>query len=691
MSVFRRIMLGGIDINAIPETNKIYYTATAKISPKGANPLGSRILLNKYNPNSGEGVIATQQPITTIGNDAFSSDADLAAIVLPSTIKEVQNNAFAYTSNLKDLTLSTGNIKFGDEAFFQTGVTTVNISSYKGYNGPLDMMCSNSYVGRHANPIYSSKAYLKYDRQVVTSGTIIRDIEEYALAGITGLEYFSFGFTGQPITIGKGAFYESPSIFQCHCSSGLNVKNFAFYNSGLKVVSSELYEVGESAFSQCPNLWKQQSGIVVKSETVQDDAFSGSNINILTLSDNVKQIDTYAFYISATDSPNPTTIQKLIHNSGEFLGAFKKTVIGELQCNYQLPLKDTTRAGFAECIINDIIFGDDISNIVHNMFRSCRFTQDVLEIPQSVTAIGKRAFQYAHANKIIIPNSVSTIGENAFEYSVVDYISVGSGITDIPQSGFSSIYGIKVLDFSANLSVPSVTNNSITLSKYATIIVPDSLYDEWISASYWKDEADRTIKKSEWDAKPRKENGAYIQHVSGWLYTATEWQDNGFAETEANGIAVIDDDAKFVISKVGFDIERWGRNYDGIPGATIIADRKQLLDDTRGVFNTQFIDAVVETGAAKTCINYTFPDGKIGYLPAIGEWIVAYRYKEDIENLISIVNGDAILPDTRWPMWSSTRKQSDDAWYFEWEDGDIYSTATGNEGYSRPFATLTIL
>lgn len=53
MRVFRRIMLNSeLDLNLIPETRKIYYSATEKAKLHYLTPM-----LHKYDPNTGEGII----------------------------------------------------------------------------------------------------------------------------------------------------------------------------------------------------------------------------------------------------------------------------------------------------------------------------------------------------------------------------------------------------------------------------------------------------------------------------------------------------------------------------------------------------------------------------------------------------------------------------------------------------------
>ena len=66
MRVFRRIMLGGgLDIDSLPETQKLYYTATTKVEPRKGS-LGSTIISNKWDPITNEGVIVCNVDITTI-------------------------------------------------------------------------------------------------------------------------------------------------------------------------------------------------------------------------------------------------------------------------------------------------------------------------------------------------------------------------------------------------------------------------------------------------------------------------------------------------------------------------------------------------------------------------------------------------------------------------------------------------
>lgn len=182
-------------------------------------------------------------------------------------------------------------------------------------------------------------------------------------------------------------------------------------------------------------------------------------------------------------------------------------------------------------------------------------------------------------------------------------------------------------------------------------------------------------------------SGAYIQHIDGSLYTADQWSANGFTSDAANGVAVIDERAKFVIAKTGEKGLVWAQNTSAlIDGVFTSQSQSQAEADYAGDANTVLITAAGTGGSASFCANYEFPNGAKGYLPALGEWVVAYEYKADITMLMSLIGS----PVVESPHWSSTQFTSTKAWYFAWQSGTGANSAKSLAVYARPFAPLSI-
>lgn len=144
--------------------------------------------------------------------------------------------------------------------------------------------------------------------------------------------------------------------------------------------------------------------------------------------------------------------------------------------------------------------------------------------------------------------------------------------------------------------------------------------------------------------------GVFIQHIDGNLYTGDEWTAGGFANTEANGIAVITAECQFVAALEEFKATTevcYGGGYahDLIPLNKYVDEDEALLDFS-GQRNTQVIIESLKdytygnvTGSpmASACAAYTFPNGKKGYLPSLGELYVIASNRSEVDTLLSLV------------------------------------------------------
>jgi hypothetical protein len=182
--------------------------------------------------------------------------------------------------------------------------------------------------------------------------------------------------------------------------------------------------------------------------------------------------------------------------------------------------------------------------------------------------------------------------------------------------------------------------------------------------------------------------GVYIQHINGTLYDEAGWISGGFGNDAANGVAVIDSRASFVIAKTNITFMEWASNYlQAVDGVLLTSDRDTAKADYKGAENTKLIVAGYDTGkAAYSCANYEFPNGQKGYLPALGEWVVAKSYKDAIDEAVLLIGGDAIAEKAHW---SSTQQGSQTAWTHNWASASgTGSSSKENVNRVRAFTTL---
>lgn len=180
-------------------------------------------------------------------------------------------------------------------------------------------------------------------------------------------------------------------------------------------------------------------------------------------------------------------------------------------------------------------------------------------------------------------------------------------------------------------------------------------------------------------------SGVYIQHIDGTLYTTDKWTAGGFTSDLANGVAVVDTACSFVIAKEdAYDNIDWGSDRSSaISGVMLTGDGGIAKTDYAGAINTELIAAT--SGAAYQCANYAFPNGATGYLPALGEWAVAYKNKTAIDAAMTLIGGTAILEDT---YWSSTQHSAKQAWTLYWRYGGTSYSQKNSYQCVRAFCSL---
>ena len=193
-----------------------------------------------------------------------------------------------------------------------------------------------------------------------------------------------------------------------------------------------------------------------------------------------------------------------------------------------------------------------------------------------------------------------------------------------------------------------------------------------------------------------KDAGVYIQHVNGALYTESEWTAGGYANSDANGVALLGSDASFVIAKqdASSSTLRWGGQGKTVPDVVNSLSSATAVLDYDGAGNTPKIieylagtnDGYVDGApAAEACAAFTFPNFKKGYLPALGEWQGVYNNKSAVVSAMALIGGTAMNSAY---YWSSTQYSNAASWLLQWHNGslDAYSKSNGN--YVRAFAAL---
>lgn len=190
----------------------------------------------------------------------------------------------------------------------------------------------------------------------------------------------------------------------------------------------------------------------------------------------------------------------------------------------------------------------------------------------------------------------------------------------------------------------------------------------------------------------------YIQHIDGTLYTTDDWTSGGYSNEEANGVAVVRPaSGSFVIAKTNVSSRlAWGGYNKTITDIVTSSSSSTAVLDNDGASNTSKIieqcsgytsSGVTGAPAAEGCAEYTFPNGKTGYLGALGEWKAAYDNKTKVNSAMSLIGGTTL--NTSNYYWTSTQRLSSSSWVLSWSYGSLNGGSKYDTYYVRAFCLIS--
>ena len=341
--------------------------------------------------------------VITIGEDAFNGRS-LTTITIPESVTTIEEQAFYGCSNLSSITIPSSVTTIGYAAFSEcSNLPVVNNIRY-----------ADTYLVEVVDPTQSLYQ--------IKEGT--RFIGDFAFSQS---ELSSISIPESVISIGIGAFADCPNLMSINIPEGVtNFGTGAFsgcpnlpVDNNIRYADTYLIEaidkslteyqikdgtriIGTSAFSYCPNL---TSFNIPNSITIIDSyAFDGcENLNSINIPNSVKSIGSYVF--QSCSNLTSITIPSSVTNIKE--SVFSGSSLESIQVDGSNLIYDS-RDG-----CNAVI--EKSSN---KLIAGCKNTI----IPNTVTSIGKCAFENVLMTSIDIPGSVSSIGDYGFYTGVSEVI-----------------------------------------------------------------------------------------------------------------------------------------------------------------------------------------------------------------------------------------------------------------------------
>lgn len=388
-----------------------------------------------------EGEITISEGITTVGQSAFYCKG-ITKVNLPTSLKQIQYQAFRETTNLKSISLPKGLEVLGNRAFNASGITSIVIPGSVKTVGALAFF--QSYIEKatieDGVEILDSAAFRQCGLKEITIPGSVKEIKDSCFSEIWGLSKVTINNGVEKID--GGAFYgtaikeieipasvltiDDSAFSGCGMIQTINVaidnqnyssQNDSLYNkdktkiirypSGKKdtefEVPSTVKEIGNSCFSSCGNLKKIQITSNVEKLATSSFVNQGILTEINVVSENQ--------YYSSEDG--------VLFNKDKT--EFIKWPQGKSLTEYTVPrtVKTIKASSFYESNIKSIIIPPSVEKMESYVFDRTSATKIVCQEQdgKGVKEIGNRCFYLTGLIEVSLPSTLEKLDGEAFKAS----------------------------------------------------------------------------------------------------------------------------------------------------------------------------------------------------------------------------------------------------------------------------------
>ncbi|MGI6714393.1 MAG: leucine-rich repeat domain-containing protein [Bacilli bacterium] len=371
----------------------------------------------------------------TIGSGAFCDCEQLKNFTFPSSLRAIKTMAFSGCLALENLTLNAGLTEIGsyafekcvglDEVVLPESLTTLGMSAFYQCDLHYNVYENGDYLGTATNDYYA----------LIAMGSTAAIHPETRMLGNASI---AFNNSLTSVTIPQYVRYILPNLFYgCHnlteikvaeanpyFSSPLNAtivekaskKLLYGLNDGLIPDGVEI--IGASAFYNR----SLNEGVTIPSsvKTIEDSAFSNTNLPAITIPDNVTRLGANVF--SDCQSLTSVTLSQNIKVIGEWTFS---------RCR-ELPSIDLPdgvtlikERAFNSCdFLASVNFGNQLTQIADIGFQICPMLTNLV-FPESLRLIGSSAFSGCiNLGALHIGKNIAYIGSYAFGNPGISAITV---------------------------------------------------------------------------------------------------------------------------------------------------------------------------------------------------------------------------------------------------------------------------
>ena len=389
----------------------------------------------------------TTYSVTTIGENAFYECTGLTSVNIPNSVTTIRFFAFWNCTGLTSIYIPNSVTDFSEYSFYLcAGLTSIIVDSDNPKYDSRDNC--NAIIETESNTlVFGCKNTI-----IPNSVTSIGDDAFEQCRGLT-----SITIPNSVTSIGFGAF----------CCSGLTSVT----------IPKSVTSIGRHAFASCSDLTR--ASIPSRVTSIGDAAFYNCNglNDVYSFIEDPSQITMGTNVFARNDGEYPT--RTLYVNTWRYMDDSRWSQYFD---NFQIPRFEVDGIYYKMTDVDEVCITSG-GNYTGEVIIPETVTYDGITYP--VTAIGEMAFYCCHElSSVTIPNSITTIGREAFEASGLTSIVIPSSVTFIDEYAFIECDALQsmvvdmdnpVYDSRENCNAIIETASNILISGCHNAVIPNTV------------------------------------------------------------------------------------------------------------------------------------------------------------------------------------------------------------------------
>lgn len=181
--------------------------------------------------------------------------------------------------------------------------------------------------------------------------------------------------------------------------------------------------------------------------------------------------------------------------------------------------------------------------------------------------------------------------------------------------------------------------------------------------------------------------GVFFIDINNNLIDKESWDYN---KDTVVGVALITDKVAVVIPAGSKYPLHWSEQTQLVEGVTTVTNYVDAIADFNGKANTEAIVSALGTkaGAAYYCSNYTFKNGRKGYLMSAGEANEMCLNISELSSMLNSIDSSSTNFEEGYDYWTSTQQSSSSVWMVSNEQKITSNNKTYTGPYTVPIYSL---